>query len=236
LLVASLGLLLTSFLGNVTSAYASEKSESVLQRTVTNTMVQKGNEALEDKAQLTQDDLDEISEFSKIKYDKIDGDKVAITIQNNIPERTAYYKDGTVLQEYATSIVSGEYDESYKTLDVELYLKMTYSVYMYNGFRFSRLNYGYGKLVNCWEQGYRNLKIRNTVFGDYQNPDGSHNISSETYNSKTISSPTKGVLYSLKSPSSNYYGTGAGTGTINVKVSIEWKHGSWYTTSWSIAQ
>lgn len=237
LMLVIIVLLSLTFFANTTAAYADINLGNAAERTIRNEMVQKSNKNIESKTLLTHDDMVDIARFSEIKYENISGNKVVITIQNNVPEKTIYYDDGSMVQEYTTSIVSGEYDETYKTVDVEIFVKMTYSAHKHNNlYKFSRLNYGYGKLVNCRENGYRNLKIKNTVWGDYQNPDGSSGETKSITNSTTIASPTKGVLYSLSSPGSNYYGTGVGSGAISVEVSIEWQHGSWYTTSWSISR
>lgn len=228
---------LTVLFGGTGVSYASDKESSKIVTITKNTKLEEMNKKLEFAIQLNIDDMAELKQYSNIQMSELGGEKVQLIVSNNTPERSVYYDDGSVVREYTTAVITGDYDETYQTLDVELYIKMTFSVYEYNGYQFCKLNYGYGKLVNCWENGYRNLKIVNTVWGNYQNPNGSSGISGEIKNSSTISSPSIGTLYSISSPSTNYYGTEAGTGLIRVTVSIEWRHGTkWYTTSYSITK
>ncbi len=229
--VISIGLCLTILFGAASTSYAASDNNSI-QQTIVYQAVRESNRTLENATQINGNDISEISKYSKVEKKQIDSNTVDLIITNNVPEQTTYYENGAELQQYAITLLSGDYDETYTTLDVQLYVKMTYTIYTYNGYQFRQLNYGYGKLVECWESAYRNLKITNSCFGDYQNPNGTYGVSPLVSNSTTISSPTKGTLYSLASPSSNFYGVGAGSGTINVTVSIDWRHGTtWYTTS-----
>lgn len=81
--------------------------------------------------------------------------------------------DGTSVDVYSSSIIVGNYAETHKTVDVEIYVKMEFSRYEWNGANYFRLDNGYGKLVNCWEQAYRNLVISNAVYGGWRDLDGS---------------------------------------------------------------
>lgn len=227
---------LTTLIGS--TGYASDGKEQKINQIITNPKLLDGNKRLENLTRLTEYDIQDIKRYSNVTVKKINEKKVEYTIINNIPERTIILSNGAIIKEYSASIIVANYGENYQTLDVEIYARMQYSQYERSGFNYCKLNYGYGKLVNCWENGYRNLKIENGVYGGWEDPDGTSGYTSNYLkNSTTISAPSIGTLYSKSSPSSHYYAVDSSNGTIGVKVSIEWRHGTkWYTTSHSISK
>jgi hypothetical protein len=46
-------------------------------------------------------------------------------VTNRIPDKTTFYKDGTAISAYSTSIIVANYAETYKTLDVEIYVRIS---------------------------------------------------------------------------------------------------------------
>lgn len=81
---------------------------------------------------------------------QLDDKQVELTVDNKVSEQITTFSDGTNVQTYTTSVIVANYGETYQDLDVEFYVKMNYSKYANSyGFNFCKLNYGYGKLVEC---------------------------------------------------------------------------------------
>jgi len=88
-----------------------------------------------------------------------------------------------------------------------------------------RLISGSAALLDCVENGYRNLIVKPRVFGGYENPDGTHGSSGFLSYPRTIASPVLNTNYSQSTNNSNYYTSGSG-GVVEVDVSVEWRHGT----------
>lgn len=162
-----------------------------------------------------------------------------IIIQSRNPYKTVYFDDGTREEHYTktmlvvSSIVHGSKEEYQNDYNVYLYAKMHYAKYnLANGNTQVRLESGAGKVVELYENGMRNLKIINTTYGPYENPDGSRGFTlrHDAFKTVTISSPRIGTLYSNISDNSNYYSMDA-MAIIRVTLTIEWRHGTRYYTS-----
>ena len=110
---------------------------------------------------------------------------------------------------------------------VHMKIKSTYSVYDINGVaEYYKLISGSGAIVSCEENGYRNLTITPSVYGGFENPDGTTGMTANTIKyPKTVASPTLGTFYDKTTGNTNYY-SHEGLAAVKVEVSIEWRHGT----------
>lgn len=179
--------------------------------------------------------LTELEQYSDVSIEKLDGNNAQILILNKIPEIINYYEDGTKEEFYTKNAYFGTlsipYDEnrgiSPKDIYVQVRIEATLSVYEVGPAKIEhyRLITGSGGLLNCVENGYRNLVITPKVAGGYENPDGSRGSTSWLMYPRTIASPNIGTMYSQSTNNKNYYSSGGGS-AVQVDVSIEWRHGT----------
>ena len=200
---------------------------------------------------MKQQDLKEIEAYATVKCSKVDN-HVGITIKDKTPDETVYFDDGSKIDKYSTILLIGSWGTMDSSLSstpypgsetiwpsdfyVKLCVRADYYQYINNYFKYTRLDTGYGTLVDCFENGYRNLKITPVVLGGWQNPDGSYGSDDFIIYPRTIANPTIGTLYSKSTNNPKYYATGTGAGRIEVRVSVEWTHNGtqWYTSEFSI--
>ena len=174
------------------------------------------------------DDGTQIEHYSQsVMYGKIRENSNNSDMLSKSPVMVACHDSGCT-ELFAKSIEDElEYPDN---LDVELYGKMKYTNWVDDeGYTHSQLNYCYGKLIACHEDGYRNLKIVKGVSGSYLDPDGTSGYLSHKM-PKTVSNPVLGKLYTHDMLISvHYFDTGAGAATIGCDVSVEYRHGNtWY--------
>lgn len=162
-----------------------------------------------------------------------------LIIQSKDPYKTVYFDDGTKEEHYTktmlvvSSTTYGSREEYQDDSNICLYAKMYYAKYnLANGNTQVQLRSGHGKVVELYENGMRNLKIINTTYGPYENPDGSRGLTPtyDAFKTITVPSPRTGTLYSNISDNLNYYSMDA-MAIVRVTLTIEWRHGTRYYTS-----
>lgn len=206
-----------------------------LVKTINHKEVTQSNLMLDDIEKFTPEVISEIEKYSKVNTKMLDDINGQISIINKVPEKTNYYEDGTKEEFYTQNTYYGTLSTPYNgsttispsDLNVKVRITANFSVYEVGAAEIPhyRLISGAGGLINCYENGYRNLVVKPTVMGCYENPNGSRGTSGWLYYTRTISSPSIGTMYSKSTNNSNYY-TSAGGAVVKVVVSIEWRHGT----------
>lgn len=167
------------------TAYATEEKQTPkLINSINNTEVSRINAILDNIDEFTLEVMIEIEKYSEIHIQKHNDNYVQLTITNKIPEKINYYNDGTTEDFYTKNTYFGTinsipYDGD-KTISpsdifVKVRIRADFSVYEVGPAKIEhyRLISGSGGLLNCWENGYRNLVVTPAVSGGYENPDGS---------------------------------------------------------------
>lgn len=222
--------------GNPITVFASEGVQTLKIINSTNNMeVTEANLMLDNISEFTPEVVAEIEKYSDIEIQKLDDTYAQVTITNKIPEKINYYEDGTKEEFFTKTAFFGPLntlpypdnrDISPMDIYVEVRIKAALSAYEVGPAEVThyRLISGSGGLLKCWENGYRNLVIKPTVMGGYENPDGSRGSTGWLYYTKTIAKPSLGTIYTSTTNNPNYYSS-AGGSMVKVDVSIEWWHG-----------
>jgi len=131
---------------------------------------------------------------------------------------------------------TGSQDFNYSGLNVDLYIKMTYTTKTVGNFEVTHLDNLYGKLVDAYVTYFRNLSLTIRNFGCWADSSSSRGItptSGQNYY-YGVAWPTTGTLYGGANIYPHYLTTGAGTGFVQGIVSVEYRHSS--ETGWSSDQ
>ena len=222
--------------GTPSTVYAMEEVQTPkLIDSVNNREVSEMNEMLDNVKHFNPEIVSEIEKYSDISIKKLDDNNVQIIISNRIPERIDYFQDGTQEEFYTINSYFGTLNNptpgntgiSPSDLDVKVRIEAYYSIYEVGPAKIPhyRLISGVGGILNCWENGYRNLVITPKVRGTYENPNGSGGSTGLLTYPRTIACPTIGTLYSKATNNSNYYNSADSYSWVKVDVKVEWRHG-----------
>lgn len=228
--------------GNTSPVYATEEIQNKkLINSVHNIEVSEINTMLDRTTLFTSENVAEIERYSNVSFKILDDYNAEMIITNKIPEKVNFYNDGTKEEFYTTNKYIGTYQvipgnrESYPTtFFAKFKIRADFSEYKVGPAQVShyRLITGSGAVLDCFENGFRNLIVTPRVVGAYENPDGTVGTSKKLTYPMTIASPQLGTLYSKNTGNSNYYNS-AGGAIVAVDVDVEFRHGSGSWGNWT---
>lgn len=183
-----------------------------------------------------------VSQYATIDFEedetaeKSDSSTINFTITTKEPLKTTYYENGIVAKTYSTVRGSATKNLQETDYNVTVWYEMQYTTATIRGLDCGRVDKVRGKLVACYEQGFRNLQLQRVANGlGFATTTSEYTIlPNRTTWSSVISSPSIGTIYSL-SGASGYYVIESGHGVIGAGIKIQYTHNgsTWYTSTFT---